>query len=1338
MGIFLACLVAAGRLVAQDTAFINASALPSNGLQTNGPFALGLEFTVNFPVTVSQLGAYDATIGGSCAGFGTPVQVGIYSEASQSFISPTATFSGTSGTVVDNYRFQSIPNLTLNPGSYIVIAAGLGVPVAPLWNTAVAGVSPSLIHFDNGGGVLTLGRSMYGYGSQLGPVTYTDTGPNPQYAAGSFMFTASNSAACTFSFKLDEPCKTSAGVFTTNGALIRTLWCKTRYAAGTYASVWNGLDDGGNAVAPGPYQIRVLQHNTEYVWDGSIGNTSAEISGPTVHRGYWPIRDIAISGTNAFYVSGYDEGGYDFRTFVTTDPQHVKNAWYWISTGPNSVKSVPADINDLNWLWTAADSNRVYFACSATPNPANTTQANVNPGCIVACNVTDDSPFYFTNGVPIVNNGGNSPLPSGVYVGSQPGLTGLAVQQNGNLLAASVAPDNRVYLFNKVSGAAISNFSVSSPHRLNFSPDGSLWVTSASNVICFTNISVNAAAALTISNLSEALDVAVNPTNSSLILVADGGSSQQIKAFNNSGASLWTYGLAGGYQSNGVAVATNKFWFYDGENDGTFISFAPDGSFWVGDGANHRCMHFSAARAYLEQIMYQPHSWLACVDQSNPSRVFNQFMEFNVDYTKPLSQGWTLVNNWKANVDACHISWNEGIREVTDFPNGRTYALIDNNCMGGVQPYQEVVELAANQLRFTGLFPMVSATEGRWKSLGPDGSARASTFGATRWYEATLNGFDASNNPVWNPETLIASASQGSTDPVPRGNSFGNIRTTISTNNILISFDQSLNNGFHLGGITVGTTNWLWRASPAAQWMNGCGNYEISNGVVYAGDTVQAVDRQVIYGYHGEFFRSQGQACQIFHYLDDGLFVGQFGEATPGHSAYEGALPGSAGNNQCPSLVKTATGDYYVWGNDEAAHGPQRWHLANARTIRELVGTGSLGNVITLTNQPFGFPAGLIAKNGNQSVELSWNPLPGATSYNIRYSLLNGGPYGTFYRNTTNVDYVVGGLTNGQTYYFAVTAIVGGVEGIPSEQVAVNPFDTTQNVLCAGSMSEGQQFTPIVDVSSAAVGTGQPSFLGSEQDTGLLNPRELDYYGYGNLVNELPGSRGYLIYNWSGYEGNITNIPSGFTISTGTGWMDYNYLERQFRVDGNLGVTDGYVANPLASISIGVNDTNYHFLTVISPAQFNNPRYFTLRLTSTNNTSASFNVNEPMGYSHVFQFLFRGNVTLWGDGTGGSGAIVQALLFDDAPVTYSPPPSSRVIPSPRLNGASVLSNGGFQFSFNNTMDAGFTVLSATNPSLPLTNWTVVGAATNIAPGLFQFTSQKTPSDPYRFYIVRTP
>jgi hypothetical protein len=74
---------------------------------------------------------------------------------------------------------------------------------------------------------------------------------------------------------------------------------------------------------------------------------------------------------------------------------------------------------------------------------------------------------------------------------------------------------------------------------------------------------------------------------------------------------------------------------------------------------------------------------------------------------------------------------------------------------------------------------------------------------------------------------------------------------------------------------------------------------------------------------------------------------------------------------------------------------------------------------------------------------------------------------------------------------------------------------------------------------------------------------------------------------------------------------------------------------------------------------------------------------------------------------------------------------------PILTGVTMLPNGSFQFSFTN-QGASFTVLSATNVSLPLSNWTVVGAPSNVAPGVFQFTTLPATNDAQRFFRVRSP
>src|SRR5262249_9783259 len=79
-----------------------------------------------------------------------------------------------------------------------------------------------------------------------------------------------------------------------------------------------------------------------------------------------------------------------------------------------------------------------------------------------------------------------------------------------------------------------------------------------------------------------------------------------------------------------------------------------------------------------------------------------------------------------------------------------------------------------------------------------------------------------------------------------------------------------------------------------------------------------------------------------------------------------------------------------------------------------------------------------------------------------------------------------------------------------------------------------------------------------------------------------------------------------------------------------------------------------------------------------------------------------------------------------------------VITPPLLSGAKMLSNGTFQFSFTNNPAGSFTVISTTNVSLPLSQWTVAGVPTMIAPGVFQFTSGLATNGPRRFYNVRSP
>jgi len=110
----------------------------------------------------------------------------------------------------------------------------------------------------------------------------------------------------------------------------------------------------------------------------------------------------------------------------------------------------------------------------------------------------------------------------------------------------------------------------------------------------------------------------------------------------------------------------------------------------------------------------------------------------------------------------------------------------------------------------------------------------------------------------------------------------------------------------------------------------------------------------------------------------------------------------------------------------------------------------------------------------------------------------------------------------------------------------------------------------------------------------------------------------------------------------------------------------------------------------------------------------------------VVNFSFTSNLT------GSNRTANITLLGQTIPITQS-----YILP-PLLTGGKILGNGAFQFGFSNSQTASFTVLSTTNLSLPVTNWTVLGALSNIAPGVFQFTGQPMTNGSQRFYTVRSP
>jgi len=1056
-------------------------------------------------------------------------------------------------------------------------------------------------------------------------------------------FTASVDAQTTFTFTLPAAYATSAAAYNSSGTLVRTLWRGAPYLQGSYSANWDGMDDTGASVPAGSYTIKLLYHNIHYAWDGVIGNTSPSFTGD-VYTFQGTPSSITFSGTTGLLANGYNEGRRPIRRFD--------------SPAPNSATGVLNVYFDAEFRYIATDGTRYYVA------DVGSSWDTYHSTFVTSYNLADNSPATFSNGTAVTLSSGHSFSSCADVDQMQPFVSpasGLAVQSTGNILAVAHGSLNVVRFFDKTSGTLLGFLPISNPNGLAFAPNGDLWISSGTTVTRYTGVGSSNTVAAIISGLSQPLAVAVHPTDNDIVLVADGGTNQLIRVYDSNGTPLWTFGQPGGYASNGPSVANDKFQFASGYP--VPLAVQSDGSFWVRDSGTERLLHYSSTGAYLDQVAYIA-SNATSVDANAPARVIGSgWLEYQVDYTKPLLPGdpqatggnncWHLVNNWAPSASKYH-GFYEGISTVATLSNGRIYGLV----MDFSTSKREVVELpSTGPLRFTGILL------GSEYSLYPNGDLRhydtAVTGGIQTVYNQSLAGFDGAGNPQWNPAVVLASSPAGITTPAYHPFDFAGakgVQFPLTSSNVVISLNVSSNSaasGMHLGGVSISSTNWLWKASPsytADVPLDGIGSFPIGGGVQNGGNTPMTADRHVMFGYQGEFWNSS-EADQFMNFYDDGLFVGQFG--TSGDiQTYSGTAPattqdlilgrpGVAGNAFSPTLV-TAGEEVYLWHNDEAEHGGvDRWHVVGAKTGQEMSGTVSLGGTISLTAPPVGIPTALAAAPGNGQISLSWAPVSSATSYKVKYANQSGGPY-TLAGAVSSTSAVVTGLTNDIPYYFVVSAVTGSAESLHSYELQATPIDTSIAVHADG-FARYQGSISTMAVTSGNVGTGGFA-VSLHRMFGTLGLRRTNF-----------GSQGYAIFNHDGAGTDLTNLAPGFGISLGSGWQDYNqFISHRLIVDGDIATSahSAIHANTAASVDITVPDTNWHTLTVIAPDIFSDPRddTYTLSPQGASSPAASFSVSEPaIGLNYVIQFKFQGNATLKVQqlpGGNGNSANLSAVFLD--------------------------------------------------------------------------------------------
>jgi hypothetical protein len=82
--------------------------------------------------------------------------------------------------------------------------------------------------------------------------------------------------------------------------------------------------------------------------------------------------------------------------------------------------------------------------------------------------------------------------------------------------------------------------------------------------------------------------------------------------------------------------------------------------------------------------------------------------------------------------------------------------------------------------------------------------------------------------------------------------------------------------------------------------------------------------------------------------------------------------------------------------------------------------------------------------------------------------------------------------------------------------------------------------------------------------------------------------------------------------------------------------------------------------------------------------------------------------------------------------------TTTAVSRPTLGGATMLANGGFQFTFTNTPGLSFRVLATNDISAPVSTWPALGSATEVTAGHYSFTHNLANTNSRYFYILVNP
>jgi fibronectin type 3 domain-containing protein len=238
-------------------------------------------------------------------------------------------------------------------------------------------------------------------------------------------------------------------------------------------------------------------------------------------------------------------------------------------------------------------------------------------------------------------------------------------------------------------------------------------------------------------------------------------------------------------------------------------------------------------------------------------------------------------------------------------------------------------------------------------------------------------------------------------------------------------------------------------------------------------------------------------------------------------------------------------------------------------------------------------PTGLTAIASNAQISLSWSASSGATSYDVKRSTTDGGPYTLIATGLTATTYIDTDLTNGATYHFVVTAFNAGGVSPNSNQASATPRISAPTGLTATAGNARVSLSWISSPSSSGT-TTQYRVKRSTTDGGpytLIDITTKTFYSDDNggigLAN---GTTYYYVItaldpNDQTYESPNSNqasatpvappsAPTGLTATAGNAQVSLSWTSSSGATNYNVkrSTTSG---GPYTTIATGITATTY-------------------------------------------------------------------------------------------------------------------------------------------------------------------